>query len=140
MRTLTIATLLAGSVALAACATVAPPRTAAVCGTYGYVDVNNDGFVSGDEWNAYRTGSYSFWDTNRDGRISRTEFDNCYRGGGFYRDAYYNPAYGSNYWTGFDANSDGYLSNDEYWGAAAWTRADRNNNGRIDANEWQWWM
>ena len=140
MRTLAIAALLAGSAALGACATTAPVRTAGVCGSYGYVDINNDGFISGDEWNTYRTSSYSFWDTNSDGRVSRSEFERCYRAGGFYRDAYYNPDHWTNYWTGFDANGDGYLSNDEYWGTSAWARADRNNNGRIDSDEWQWWM
>ena len=143
MRTLILASLLGSTAALAACAvTPAPgPLVAAgnVCGTYGYVDINNDGFISGDEWNTYRTSTYSFWDTNGDGRISRSEFENCYRAGGFYRSAYYNPDYWSNYWSGFDANGDGYLSADEYWSAAAWARIDRNHNGRIDSDEWVWW-
>jgi len=133
MRNLVLPILLAGSAALAGCATV-PPATVAgtgVCGTYGYVDVNNDGWISGDEWNTYRTSTYSFWDVDRDGRISRSEFENCYRAGGFYRDAYYKPDYWTNYWTTFDANGDGYLSNDEYWSAQSWTR--------IDSDEWVWW-
>ena len=92
------------------------------------------------EWDAYRSGSYSYWDTDRDGRISRSEFENCWNGGGFYRSADYNRDYWNHYWTGFDANGDGYLSNEEYWSSAAWARADRNRNGRIDSNEWQWWM
>jgi hypothetical protein len=138
--------LLAGSAAVAGCAVEpAPVRPAtaaeanAVCGTYGYVDVNNDGVISGDEWNTYRTGSYSFWDTDRDGRIDRDEFERCWRAGGFYRSANYNPDYWSHYWTAFDANGDGYLSADEYWSAAAWSRIDANHNGQIDANEWVWW-
>ena len=138
--------LLASSAALAGCAMEPAPvrpataaEAAAVCGSYGYVDVNNDGFISGDEWNTYRTSTYSFWDTNGDGRISRSEFERCYRAGGFYRTAYYNHDYWTNYWTGFDANGDGYLSADEYWSANAWTRIDRNGNGRIDADEWVWW-
>ncbi|MDQ3143426.1 MAG: hypothetical protein M3Q57_00915 [Pseudomonadota bacterium] len=139
MRIIALTTVLGGAAVLAACATVVP-RTAAMCGTYGYVDMNNDNFVTSDEWNAFRAGSYGQWDTNRDGRISRAEFDTCYQGGGFYRSAYYNPAYGTNYWTGFDADNDGYLTSDEYWSTSAWTRADRNRNGRIDTNEWQWWM
>ena len=130
---------------IAACATYPaavrdPVRTASACGTYGYVDMNNDGYVTSAEWDAYRTGSYGFWDTNRDGRISQSEFQNCYRGGGFYRDAYYNRDYWQNYYTGFDANRDGYITNDEYWSSATFARADRNRNGRIDADEWQWWM
>ena len=143
MRKLLTAALLAGSAGLAACAPtpagVATASSTGVCGTYGYVDANNDGFISGDEWNTYRTSSYSYWDTNADGRVSRSEFERCYRAGGFYRDAYYNPDYWTNYWTTFDANGDGYLSNDEYWGTSAWTRADRNGNGRIDSDEWVWW-
>jgi hypothetical protein len=138
--------LLASSAALAGCATEpAPvrPATAAeaaeVCGTYGYVDINNDGVISGDEWNTYRTSTYSFWDTDRDGKIDRDEFERCWRAGGFYRSAYYNPDYWSHYWTAFDANGDGFLSADEYWSSSAWTRIDRNMNGRIDANEWVWW-
>ena len=138
--------LLSGAV-LAACMAHPPPppppaelaAAGHVCGTYGYVDVNNDGFISGDEWNTYRTGAYGYWDTNRDGRISRSEFEHCWRAGGFYRSAYYNPDYWSHYWSAFDANNDGFLSADEYWSAAAWARIDANRNGRIDANEWVWW-
>jgi hypothetical protein len=55
MRKLALATLLAGGAALGACAyepaPVAVASTTSVCGTYGYVDINNDGFISGDEWN-----------------------------------------------------------------------------------------
>ena len=141
MRNLAFSALLASAAAVAACAPVAPVTVAGtgVCGNYGYVDVNNDGFISGDEWNSYRTSSYGYWDVNHDGRISQSEFENCYRAGGFYRDAYYNPGYAGNYWTAFDANRDGYLSSDEYWSASAWARADRNGNGRIDSDEWTWW-
>ena len=99
------------------------PARAEFARHYGHVDVgNNDGFISGDEWNTYRTSSYGFWDVNHDGRISRSEFERCYRAGGFYRDAYYNPDYWTNYWTGFDANGDGYLSADEYWSTNSWAR------------------
>jgi hypothetical protein len=72
--------LLGSTAALAACATTTSPVAVAgdVCGTYGYVDVNNDGFISGDEWNTYRTSTYGSWDVNRDGRISRREFERCY--------------------------------------------------------------
>lgn len=139
MRALAFVTLLGAAAAVAGCATV-PVTTAAACGTYGYVDANNDGVVTSAEWDAYRSGSYGFWDTNRDGRISRAEFQNCYQGGGFYRQAYYNRDYWRNYYDAFDTNRDGYLSNDEYWSSSAYARADRNRNGRIDANEWQWWM
>jgi hypothetical protein len=138
--------LLASGAALAGCTTEPAPvrpataaEAAAVCGTYGYVDVNNDGVITGDEWNTYRTGAYGFWDTNQDGRISKSEFEHCWRAGGFYREAYYNPDYWTNYWTAFDANGDGYLSNDEYWSAATWSRIDKNHNGRIDSDEWVWW-
>ena len=142
MKRLLIASLLAGSAALSACATVPPATVAAaggVCGSYGYIDVNNDGYITGDEWNTYRTRSYGDWDLNHDGRVSQSEFETCYRGGGFYRTGYYNPDYWNYYWRGFDANGDGYLSADEYWSAEAWTRVDRNHNGRIDADEWVWW-
>jgi hypothetical protein len=139
--------LLAGTAAITAGCAVEPapvrPATAAeaaaVCGTYGYVDVNNDGFITGDEWNTYRTGAYGFWDTDKDGRISRSEFERCWRAGGFYRQAYSNPDYWTYYWSAFDANGDGFLSSDEYWSAAAWARIDANHNGRIDSNEWVWW-
>ena len=139
MRKLILPTLLAGTAAaLTACATV-PVAGSGMCGSYGYVDVNNDGFITGDEWNTYRTSAYGDWDVNNDGRVSRSEFENCWRAGGFYRDPYYNAGYWSNYWSAFDTNNDGYLSAEEYWSTQAWTRIDRNANGRIDANEWVWW-
>jgi hypothetical protein len=141
MRNLTFLSSVAVAVGLAGCAPVAEPATASnsACGTYGYIDVNNDGFITGDEWNTYRSNAYGFWDVNKDGRIDRREFENCWRAGGFYRDAYYNPDYWTNYWTAFDAKGDGYLSSDEYWSAATWSRIDRNGNGRIDSDEWVWW-
>ena len=142
MRKVALAALLAGTSALYGCAAVpAEPATAAntMCGTYGYIDVNNDGWITGSEWNTYRTNAYGHWDLNQDGRIDRAEFENCWRGGGFYREAYYNPDYWSHYWTAFDANGDGFLSSEEYWSASAWTRIDRNMNGRIDSDEWMWW-
>lgn len=143
MRRLFIASLLAGSAVLGACATVPPPATVAaaggVCGSYGYIDVNNDGFISGDEWNTFHSRSYGDWDLNHDGRISQSEFENCYRGGGFYRTTYYNPDYWNYYWRGFDANGDGYLTPDEYWSTSSWSTIDRNHNGRIDPDEWVWW-
>ena len=141
MRKLVLPALLAGAAALAGCVTATPATVAGsgVCGTYGYVDVNNDGFITGTEWNTYRTSTYNHWDVNADGRISQSEFENCWRAGGFYRDAGYSPDYWSNYWSAFDANGDGYLSNEEYWSATTWSRIDRNANGRIDADEWVWW-
>ena len=146
MRKFTVPLFAIGLAGLAGCAAGPAPvrpatvaEAAAVCGSYGYVDVNNDGFITGDEWNTYRTGAYGFWDTDRDGRIDRGEFERCWRAGGFYRSAYYDPDYWPHYWSAFDANADGFLTADEYWSASAWTRIDTNRNGRIDANEWAWW-
>ena len=74
MNKLWLVPLLGSAAALAACATVpaAAPVAAAsgVCGTYGYVDINNDGFISGDEWNTFHTRTYADWDVNRDGRVN----------------------------------------------------------------------
>ena len=146
MRKTIMSVLLAGSAALAGCttydepmATAAAAQRAAACGTYGYIDRDNDGYVEADEWTTYRTSAYASWDANGNGQIDRSEFQNCWYGGGFYRSAYYNRDYWSNYWDAFDANHDGWLSNDEYWSGAAWARMDRNNNGRIDSDEWRWW-
>mgnify|MGYP003578048215 CR=1 FL=1 len=140
MRKLILPMLLAGSAALAGCATYAGTDTAYnACGTYGYIDSDNDGWVEADEWNAYRAGTYTYWDADADGRIERDEFMNCWYGGGFYPATYYNRDYWDYYWSAFDANADGYLSADEYWSAAAWTRLDLNRNGRLDANEYRWW-
>jgi hypothetical protein len=146
MNRLVLVPLLASAATLAGCETYPPATPAAtvaaannVCGTYGYIDLNNDGFISGDEWNTFHAKSYGDWDLNHDGRVSRSEFETCYRGGGFYRSTNYNPDYWTNYWSAFDTNGDGYLSPDEYWSAQAWLRIDRNGNGRIDPDEWVWW-
>lgn len=142
MRKLALCALTAtGAVLTSGCMTAPAPIPVAntnACGT-GYVDLNNDGSISGTEWNTWRSGAYSYWDVDKDGRISRSEFENCWRAGGFYREAYYDPMHWNQYWTAFDANGDGYLSSDEYWSAAAWSRIDRNANGVIDSNEWVWW-
>lgn len=135
----------AATATLAACTTtpaampVAATTSADVCGTYGYVDVNGDGWISGSEWATYGTKTYTYWDANADGRIDRSEFERCYRAGGFYAPTYYNPNYWTNYWTAFDTNNDGYLSPSEYWSANTYATIDRNHNGRIDADEWVWW-
>lgn len=138
--------LVASASVITACAPAPPPPAVAaaaaasdVCGTYGYVDINNDGYITGDEWNTFHTRTYGDWDLDHDGRVSRSEFERCYRAGGFYRTTYYNPDYWTNYWSAFDANGDGYLSADEYWSAPVWARIDRNHNGRIDSDEWVWW-
>jgi predicted small secreted protein len=110
-----------------------PSRTYAACGSY-QLDANGDGRVSNTEYNTYRSGAYGAWDTNRDGRISRAEYADCWYGGGFYP-TYQRQAYEPS-WTAFDANSDGYLSSDEYWSMAQWTRLDRNNDGVVDNTEW----
>ena len=148
MKLLMITALLTGAAAISGCETTPPAAPVAVaeasapggvCGSYGYIDVNNDGFISGDEWNTFHAKSYGDWDLNHDGRVSRSEFESCYRAGGFYRTAYYNPDYWTNYWTAFDTNGDGYLSADEYWSATTWTQIDRNHNVRVDSDEWVWW-
>ena len=144
MRKLATLSMLTSALALAGCAQnppAAPVTTVASsgpCGT-GYVDVNNDGWITGDEWGTYRSTAYGAWDLDRDGRVDRAEFERCYRAGGFYKPPNYNPDYWTNYFAIFDANADGYLSSDEYWSAGAWTRIDRNANGRIDPEEWTWW-
>ena len=134
MQHLHLMTLLAGSAAIAGCAAAPPPPAVAVAA--GQVC---DGAVTAAEWNAWRASGFGFWDTNKDNRIDRSEFEACYRAGGFYPIAYYNPDYWTNYWTAFDANGDGFLSADEYWSAQAWASVDRNRNGIIDSNEWVWW-
>ncbi len=144
MKILALSALLSGAAALGGCVTEPAARvgtvaTAGPCSSSGYVDVNNDGWISGDEWNTWRSRGYAAWDSNHDGRVSRVEFERCYRAGGFYRDTYYKPDYWTNYWTAFDTDNDGYLSADEYWATSVYDRADRNHNGRIDADEYVWW-
>src|SRR5213075_2060441 len=68
MRSLFTMTALSLVAGLSACATGPAPmvataaeaNAAAVCGGTTYVDANNDGYISGDEWNAYRTSSYGY--------------------------------------------------------------------------------
>jgi hypothetical protein len=146
MKTLLITTALASALALTACETVPPDTPVSamaanepVCAASHPIDVNGDGWISGDEWNTFHTSGYGAWDMNHDGRVSRAEFEACYRAGGFYPASYYNPDYWTNYWSAFDTNGDGYLSADEYWSASTWARIDANHNGKIDPTEWVWW-
>ena len=142
MQKLALSAALAGAAFITGCAATPPPAVVAadgrVCAT-GSIDANDDGAVTAAEWNAWRASGFGFWDADDDNRIDRTEFENCYRGGGFYPTASYDPAHWNHYWTAFDANGDGFLSADEYWSAQAWARVDANRNGIIDANEWAWW-
>ena len=113
-----------------------PATNYSTCGTYGPIDSNGDGRISNAEWNAYHAGAYRGWDLNGDGRISRREYAQCWYGGGFYTN-YHKPAYEPS-WVAFDANGDGYISADEYYSSAAYTRLDRNGDGIIDSTEWPW--
>ena len=113
-----------------------PAASYSVCGSYGPIDANGDGRISNTEWNAYRAGAYRGWDLNGDGRISRREYAQCWYGGGFYptyQKAAYEPS-----WVAFDANGDGWISADEYYSSAEYTRLDRNGDGIIDSTEWPW--
>ena len=143
MRTLALPTLLASAAALAGCATAPsepiPVANTGLCGNFGYVDVNNDGTISGSEWNTWRSGAYTYWDIDKDGRVERSEFEQCWAAGGFYRPPYYDAAQWPHYWGAFDANNDGWLTGDEYWSATAWARIDANGNGVIDSAVWNWW-
>ncbi|MBA3510758.1 hypothetical protein [Sphingomonas sp.] len=112
-----------------------PSATYTPCGTVR-VDANADGRISTAEWNNYRAAGYTYWDANRDGRISRAEYANCWYGGGFY-DRYNRATWEPSY-RAFDRNGDGWLSNDEYWSASAWSQYDRNRDGVIDSSEWPW--
>ena len=143
MRKLALSALLASTAALAGCATMPaepiPVANTAACGNFGYVDVNNDGQISGAEWNTWRSGAYTYWDVDKDGRVEEAEFEQCWAAGGFYREPYYQPAQWTYYWNAFDVNRDGWLTGDEYWSAATWARIDANRNGIIDSTEWNWW-
>ena len=149
MRTTTLTVLLASAAALAGCNTVRgvssdltsvaeafdPNKTYAPCAS-GAIDSNGDGRISNAEWDSYRTAGYSSWDVDRDGRISRAEYANCWYGGGFYTT--YNRAAWEPSYRAFDANGDGWLSSEEYWGTSAWSQYDRNRDGVIDSSEWPW--
>jgi len=113
-----------------------PAASYHVCGSYGPIDSNGDGRISNAEWAAYHAGAYRGWDLNGDGRISRREYAQCWYGGGFYTN-YHKQMYEPS-WTAFDANGDGWISPDEYYGTTAWDRLDLNHDGVIDASEWPW--
>ena len=149
MRISTAACLLTSAAFLAGCATVEgaardvssvvaafdPAATYTPCGS-ARIDADADGRISTAEWNNYRTAGYTYWDANRDGRISRAEYANCWYGGGFYDK--YNRATWEPSYRAFDANGDGWLTSDEYWGTTAWSQYDRNRDGVIDSSEWPW--
>lgn len=142
MKLLCISAALAATAALAGCATAPPPAVVAADGrvcTTGSIDANGDGAVTAAEWNAWHGTGFGSWDTDGDGRIERDEFQACYMAGGFYPASVHDPAHWTHYWSAFDVNGDGYLSQDEYWSTQAWARIDANRNGIIDASEWAWW-
>lgn len=95
---------------------------------FSNVDMNNDGWVTRNEWNM-DSASFTRLDLNRDNRISRFEFENDTAA---YNDYKYAPAQ----FNTFDVNRDGWLTRPESRMAAVdFDRFDVNRDNRISRYE-----
>jgi hypothetical protein len=97
---------------------------------FSNIDLNNDGWVSRNEWNM-GSADFNRLDLNRDNRISRFEFENDTA-------AYIDVRYSMAQFNGFDANRDGWLTRAESRMAAGeFDRIDSNRDNRISRSEFE---
>lgn len=91
-------------------------------------DMNSDGRFEQAEYSAYGPANYGLYDTNSDNRIDATEFNTGWTNAGW-RDG--ERAFGQ-----FDANSDGFLDNNEFFGSDRYATFDANSDGALEGEEW----
>jgi len=107
--------------------------TSAVCSTYGMIDRDADNRLSRTEYDAFSDTAFADWDADDDNRISEAEYSRCWAAGGFYGgDA---GAYNTTF-EAFDANNDGYLDENEFFGETAWDAWDANDDNYLTEDEW----
>jgi hypothetical protein len=119
-------------------APLATPDTAAApvstaCSQYGMIDRDGDNRISQAEFAAFRTGAFNDWDADDDNRITQADYERCWGAGGFYGGelGVYNTSFGA-----FDANSDTYLDENEFFGDRTFSTWDANRDGYLTEDEW----
>lgn len=93
-------------------------------------DLNSDGRFDQAEYTAYGPANYGTYDLNQDSRIDASEFNTGWTQNGW-RDG--ERAFGV-----FDGNSDGFLDNNEFFGADRYATLDANSDGVLEGEEWNY--
>lgn len=107
-------------------------QTAAVCSTYGTIDRDADSRIARTEYDTFGDTVFADWDSDDDNRVSEAEFSRCWSAGGFHQNNVGAPAAP---FQAFDANDDGYLDENEFFGEAAWSAWDTNRDNALADNE-----
>lgn len=89
---------------------------------FDYLDINGNGYVDSNEWDAGRN-AFDRLDTNNDGRLARAEFNTANTGANF---------------AAIDMNGDGRIRLDEWpWSHTAFDRQDANRDGVVSRTEYR---
>ena len=89
---------------------------------FDYLDINGNGYVDTNEWDAGRN-AFDRLDTNNDGRLARGEFNTANTGANF---------------AAIDMNGDGRIRLDEWpWSHTAFDRQDANGDGVVSRTEYR---
>jgi EF hand len=89
---------------------------------FDYLDINGNGYVDGNEWDAGRN-AFARLDTNNDRRLTRGEFNTANNGANF---------------TAIDMNGDGRIRLEEWpWSHTSFDRQDANRDGAVSRTEYR---
>ena len=115
----------------------APSQAAPVaCSDFGLVDRDANGIITQAEWGGFGDAAFGDWDINNEYRISRSEFETCWRAGGFRNDAAFEEDdWGVNF-AAFDDDDDEFLDEDEFFGDEGFGLFDENDDSGLGLDEW----
>ena len=103
-----------------------PPATVAGCGAP--LDTNGNGRIEAPEWMSFRGFAFDNWNKDRDTNLTPAEFHACWRSFGWGDDQ---PVFQR-----FDADGNGLLSKEEFFGREAFQRWDSDGDSELGQGEW----